>query len=151
MSLDRLKDALNNYQILCKSCIGIQNTETISFSTPNSEILKLTSNLNNKDELVKIKNQELTFDVDFTEIEASKKHQSRNEKEPQHSHLPNSPIIALEGTSSIKSTKVKSPKRENKAKRKGKYNFIHYTFIILLLIIIACISSFIFNNFIYHL
>ena len=150
MSLDRLKDALNNYQILYKSCIGIQNTETISFSTPNSEILKLTSNLNNKDELVKIKNQELTFDVDFTEIEASKKHQSRNEKEPQHSHLPNSPI-ALGGTSSIKSTKVKSPKRENKAKRKGKYNFIHYTFIILLLIIIACIGSFIFNNFIYHL
>ena len=150
MSLDRLKDALNNYQILCKSCIGIQNTETISFSTPNSEILKLTSNLNNKDELVKIKNQELTFDVDFTEIEAPKKHQLKNEKEPIHSHLPNSPI-ALGGTSSIKSTKVKSPKRENKAKRKGKYNFIHYTFIILLLIIIACIGSFIFNNFIYHL
>ena len=149
MSLDRL-EAERNYQILCKSCIGIQNTETISFSTPNSEILKLTSNLNNKDELVKIKNQELTVDVDFTEIEAPKKHQLKNEKEPIHSHLPNSPI-ALGGTSSIKSTKVKSPKRENKAKRKGKYNFIHYTFIILLLIIIACIGSFIFNNFIYHL
>ena len=150
MSLDRLKDALNNYQILCKSCIGIQNTETISFSTPNSEILKLTSNLNNKDELVKIKNQELTFDVDFTEIEASKKHQSRNEKEPQHSHLLNSPIN-FEGTSSIKSTKVKFPKREMKANLKRKYTFIHYTFIILLLIIIVCIGLFIFNNLIYHL
>lgn len=32
MSLNRLQDTLNNYQILCKTCINIRDVELVNFS-----------------------------------------------------------------------------------------------------------------------
>ena len=32
MSLNRLQDTLNNYQILCKACINIRDVELVTFS-----------------------------------------------------------------------------------------------------------------------
>ncbi|NNG81413.1 hypothetical protein [Acinetobacter sp. ANC 5378] len=149
MSLNRLQDTLNNYQILCKTCIGICDVELISFSTLTTETPS-SPQLHSPEQNAKIedvnKTKEFNFDVDVSAFTPIKQKQSSDVdydevsdfSTPMSNNDYRSPKFSSENPPHIKIKRVKPPK---------KSYFAYYLFTGLLLVILSSVTYFVFDTF----